>query len=141
MPTSYKVWSAANQEKLNQMTEAVNTFCLSGHRFHLDANVNGGISIMKRGGEIGTKVDVFKQPGAAAYLNEEIRRLADDDIRKCAEPYLKRIFDYIEKGEDSSTRREKEPGRSSTSTYIHQSTTGEKSQNVVTGSGSVKIDN
>jgi hypothetical protein len=133
--------AAADQATLNQMTETVNSLCLSGSRFHLDANVSGGISFLKRGGEVAAKVDVFQQPGAAAYLSEEIRRLADDDIRRCTEPYLKRIFDYIERGGKPSTRREEGAEKASTHTNIQQSTTGTKSHTIVTDSGDVNINN
>jgi hypothetical protein len=40
--------------------------------------------------------NVKNMRGAVGYINEEIRRVVDDDTRKCMQPYIPRIIDIIQ---------------------------------------------
>ncbi len=88
---------AATQQQLDQITNVVERFCLSGKGFSLKADLNGNVSLLRLspGGQGKVEVDVRNTAGGVGYLNEEIRRLVDDDTRKCMSPHIDKLIDLI----------------------------------------------
>jgi hypothetical protein len=89
---------AADQAEIDQITNVIERFCLSGKQYQLTADVSGNISIksLLPGAQGKADVNIKNTTGAVGYLNEEIRRLVDTDTRGCMQPYINRIINIIQ---------------------------------------------
>ncbi|MGF6986563.1 hypothetical protein QFZ99_006104 [Paraburkholderia atlantica] len=89
--------SIVDQNTLNQLTAVANNACLANSPYALMANVNGHVSFGKAspGGSGSVNVDVWSGPSAVQHFDEKIKRVADDKVRNCLQPYTNEIFDKI----------------------------------------------
>ena len=90
--------TAADQAKIDQITNVIEELCLSGKQYQLTADVSGNISIksLLPGAQGKADVNIKNTRGGVGYLNEEIRRLVDADTRGCMQPYIDRLINIIE---------------------------------------------
>jgi hypothetical protein len=88
---------AQAQSKAERAISAVKELCLSGNQYDLKADAKGNLTLVKLapGGEGSISVNVRQSSGAAAIFNDKIRQIADEDIRRCIQPHIKRIMDEI----------------------------------------------
>ena len=88
---------AATNPKAAAAISAVQQLCLAGTQFDLKADVNGNLTLLKLtpGGQGSVSVNVRNSTGAAAIFDDKIRQVADEDIRRCIQPYIARIIDAI----------------------------------------------
>jgi hypothetical protein len=89
---------AADQAEIDQITNVIERFCLSGKQYQLTADLSGNISIksLLPGAQGKADVNIKNTRGGVGYLNEEIRRLVDTDTRGCMQPYIDRIINIIQ---------------------------------------------
>ena len=98
----------AQETKADRAIKAVKELCLTGTQFDLKADAQGNLTLTKLlpGGGGAVSVNVRQSTGAAAIFDEKIRQIADEDIRRCIQPYIKPIIDTIlsEKPQSSSDK-------------------------------------
>lgn len=89
--------SAMADDRSDRAIAAVKELCLSGKQFDLKVDAKGNISLIKLtpGAEGSVTVNARESAGAAAILDEKIRQIADEDIRRCISPHVTRILDSI----------------------------------------------
>jgi hypothetical protein len=89
--------TAADQGQIDQITNVVERFCLSGKQIQFTADASGNIAIksLTPGAQGKVEVNIRNTRGGVGYFNEEIRRVVDDDTRKCMQPYIDRIINVI----------------------------------------------
>ncbi|MBP2315463.1 hypothetical protein [Azospirillum soli] len=88
----------ADQATINTMTKLAKDSCLVGTQFYFNASANGNITFRdptKPGGQGEIKVDAREGTGAVAIFSDNIRVVADQQIRDCMHPYVMEIFTYI----------------------------------------------
>jgi FKBP-type peptidyl-prolyl cis-trans isomerase SlyD len=87
----------AQETKADRAIRAVKELCLTGTQFDLKVDAKGNLTLRKLlpGGEGAVSVNVRESSGAAAIFDEKIRQIADEDIRRCIQPYIKQIIDAI----------------------------------------------
>jgi hypothetical protein len=98
---------AVEQTTLDLLVSYAKQGCLSGKQFDFSANVNGNISFknpLTPGAEGKTSINIRDAPGAAAIFTEQIRVVADQQIRDCMKPYIDQIFAAVLK-EDKSLNK------------------------------------
>ncbi len=79
----------ASMKAINDAISAAERVCLSGSRVHFEAKADGSLSIIKFGldGSVtgATTVDYITARGAQFIESPEVKRLIDQDIRRCLE--------------------------------------------------------
>lgn len=110
----------SRQQQIDAAKDLLTTACLSGTNFEFEANADGRLEIksLKPGAGGKISVNVKKDPGGVGYLNEEIRKGVDADIRDCMKPYISRILDIISGVKASSLPKEPNKFLSATASAI-----------------------
>ncbi|API57200.1 hypothetical protein HFN62_30285 [Rhizobium leguminosarum] len=110
----------SRQQQIDEAKDLLTTACLSGTSFEFDANADGRLEIksLKPGAGGKISVNVKKDPGGVGYLNEEIRKGVDAEIRDCMKPYISRILDIISGVKSSSLPKEPNKFLSATASAI-----------------------
>lgn len=87
----------ANESKADAAIAAVKKLCLVGSQFDLTVDANGNLSLVKLmpSAKGNASVNVRASNGAAAIFDDQVRRLADRDIRDCIKPHISKIIDAI----------------------------------------------
>ncbi|KAB8062961.1 hypothetical protein [Janthinobacterium violaceinigrum] len=101
--------SMAAESKVDKAVSVVKELCLTGTQFDLKVDVNGNLSLKKitPGVNAVASVNVRNSSGAAAIFDDEVRRIADEDIRSCIKPYISQIINSIlEEGKYSKREAE-----------------------------------
>ncbi len=90
--------TAADQGQLDQITDVIERFCLSGKQYQFTADLSGNISIksLLPGARSKADVNIKNMRGAVGYINEEIRKVVDADTRNCMQPYIPQIIDIVQ---------------------------------------------
>lgn len=88
---------AATQGQIDQITNTIEKFCLSGSEYQLKASVAGEIQILKikPGAEGNINVNVKKSGGGVGYIDEQIRLKFDKETRDCMKPYIDNLIKII----------------------------------------------
>ena len=88
---------AVTQQQIDQIKGVVEQFCLSGTQYQFDANADGSISIkgLLPGAEGSVTVNIKTARGGVGYLNEQVRRIFDEETRRCMQPYIDKIINLI----------------------------------------------
>ena len=89
---------AADQATLDKLVGYAKDACLVGTHVELHADVSGNITIrnpFKPGAEGAIDVKRTDVSGAPAYIDEQVRLVADRQIQECIRPYMIRIFEAI----------------------------------------------
>jgi hypothetical protein len=92
---SAPAYPAVDQATLDRLVEYAKAGCLSGNQFDLYADVNGNLTfknLLKPGAEGKAAVNVRNSPGASAIFDQQLRLVADQQIRDCMKPYIDKIF-------------------------------------------------
>ena len=87
---------ATSEEKINKAVEVVQTLCLSGTEYGIDADLQGNISIknFKPKGDGALTINVREAKGSTALQNH-LRLIGDKDVRTCTQDHIGRIIDVI----------------------------------------------
>jgi hypothetical protein len=84
---------------VNDAIGAAEKVCLVGDRYRFEANADGGITISKflPSGTGKVVIDRTQARGAQFFNDEAVRRLVDDDIRKCMSGEWRRVLNVLQK--------------------------------------------
>ena len=86
------------QDRINKAVNVVHQLCLSGTDYTLSANVDGNITIKKfsPNGQGTLTLNAREIKGATAFQKgNELKIIADQDIRDCTQKHISRIIDAI----------------------------------------------
>jgi hypothetical protein len=86
----------ADQAVLDRLVGYAKEACLVGTQIELHADANGNITLrnlLKPGAEGEIQIKAIDAPGASAYIDEQVRLVADRQMQECLRPYMLRIFE------------------------------------------------
>ncbi|WNO10082.1 hypothetical protein [Teredinibacter sp. KSP-S5-2] len=88
--------SAGDQSNIDKAVEVINSLCLSGSEYKVDADVQGNITFksLKPSGSGSVTLNVREANGATAF-QEDLRLIADENIRECTQKHLGKIVDAL----------------------------------------------
>jgi hypothetical protein len=95
---STDAYAAVDQATLDRLVDYAKQGCLSGSQFDFNADVNGNVTLknlLKPGAEGKASVNVRNSAGATAIFEQQVRVVADQQVRDCMKPYIDRIFQFI----------------------------------------------
>jgi hypothetical protein len=88
-------------ERIEDLTETIERYCLSGHEVSGDANLEAGISGLKKvltdglSGSLSAEGAAREARGAVGILEDKIKHKENAGIRKCMQPHLEKIVNYL----------------------------------------------
>jgi hypothetical protein len=87
------------QQELNDAIALAERVCLVGDRYRFKANASGGVTISRLlpGGKADVLIDQTRARGSQFFDDEAVRRLVDDDIRKCMSAEWPRVMQTLQK--------------------------------------------
>lgn len=85
------------ETRVDRAIRAVKDLCLAGKQFDLKADAKGNLSFRKLmpGAEGSFSVNVRESVGAVSIIDDKIKQIATEDIRRCVMPHITRIVDAI----------------------------------------------
>lgn len=85
------------EDKIDRAVNTVKSMCLNGKQYDLKVDARGNLTLIKLvpGAQGSVSINAKSSEGSVAIFDDKVRRLADDDIRKCVMPYIPRILDAI----------------------------------------------
>lgn len=88
--------SAQDTKQIDQAVSVVESLCLSGTEYGLDADIEGNIRIKSFKPNAGGSVtlNVREAVGATAF-QDDLRIIADEDVRECTQQHIGRILDAV----------------------------------------------
>ena len=95
-------------EKVKQMTEVIERFCLSGHEVSGDASLDAGISGLKQvltdgfSGNLSAEAAAREARGAINILEDKVKLDENENIRRCMTRRLDQMMDFLLIEEQSS---------------------------------------
>lgn len=87
---------AENNRKIESAISVVESLCLSGTEYGIEADLEGNITIknFKPKGNGSVTLNVREVNGATAFQSD-LRIIADDKVRKCTQKHIGRILDAV----------------------------------------------
>lgn len=91
----------ARLERVEYVTAQIERYCLSGREVSGDANLEAGISGLKKiltdglSGSLTAEGAAREARGAIGILEDKVKHKENAGIRRCMEPYLEKIVNYL----------------------------------------------
>lgn len=99
-------------ERVEDITGVIERVCLSGHEVSGDASLEAGISGLKQilanglSGSLSAEAAARNARGAVGILEDKVKLDENAAIRRCMEPYLERIVNYLLVVEESGSENQ-----------------------------------
>jgi hypothetical protein len=86
--------ASAVENNVKKAVDVIETLCLSGTEYALDADASGNIVVKHLKGEGRVSFNV-RESGGATALQNDLRIIGDQDVRECTQTHIGRVLDAI----------------------------------------------
>jgi len=92
--SSFSSLAYSEEDKIKKALNVVQSLCLSGTEYSIEADISGNIVLRKLKG--GTQVSInVRESGGATALKNELRLIGDKDVRECTQRHIPSILSAV----------------------------------------------